>query len=93
MGSMATDVGGFLDSAESRDLIIQLGGVQGLTDAFLATEFGFLAVFASAYGMQAVLRLRAEETALRAEPVLATAVSRSAWFASHLVVALAPRRP
>jgi ABC-2 type transport system permease protein len=88
MGSIATDVGGFLDSAESRDLIVKLGGVHGLTDAFLATEFGFLAVFASAYGIQAALRLRSEETEQRAEPVLATAVSRARWLASHVVIAL-----
>jgi ABC-2 type transport system permease protein len=88
MGSIASDVGGFLDSAESRDLIVKLGGVHGLTDAFLATEFGFLAVFASAYGIQAALRLRSEETEQRAEPVLATAVSRAAWLGSHVVVAL-----
>ena len=44
---------------------------------------------AAAYGVQAVLRLRGEESALRAEPVLATSVSRSAWFTSHLLVALA----
>jgi ABC-2 type transport system permease protein len=88
MGSIATDVGGFLDSSESRDLIVKLGGVHGLTDAFLATEFGFLAVFASAYGIQAALRARSEETGQRAEPVLAAAVSRPRWLGSHVVVAL-----
>jgi ABC-2 type transport system permease protein len=88
MGSIASDVGGFLDSSESRDLIVKLGGVHGLTDAFLATEFGFLAVFASAYGIQAALRARSEETGQRAEPVLAAAVSRPRWLGSHVVVAL-----
>jgi ABC-2 type transport system permease protein len=88
MGSIATDVGGFVDSAESRDLIVKLGGVDGLTDAFLATEFGFLAVIASAYGIQAALRPRSEETELRAEPVLATGVSRARWLGSHVLVAL-----
>ncbi len=34
-------------------------------------------VIASAYGVQAAMRLRAEESGLRAEPVLATAVGGS----------------
>jgi ABC-2 type transport system permease protein len=36
-----------------------------------------------------VLRLRSEETALHAEALLATPVSRSRWVASHLTVAFA----
>lgn len=47
-----------------------------------------LALIAAAYAVQASLRLRSEETALRAEPVLATAVGRLKWAASHLVFAL-----
>jgi ABC-2 type transport system permease protein len=88
-GSIAGNVSGLLDSPQSRDLITKLGGEKGLTDAFLATEFGVLAVIAAAYGVQAALRLRAEEASLRAEPVLATAVSRLRWAGSHLTVALA----
>jgi ABC-2 type transport system permease protein len=34
------------------------------------------------------MRLRVEETALRAEPILATHVSRLRWAASHVAVAL-----
>jgi ABC-2 type transport system permease protein len=42
----------------------------------------------SAYGISATLRLRSEETAMRAEPILATRVGRVRWAASHLTVAL-----
>jgi ABC-2 type transport system permease protein len=42
---------------------------------------------AAAYATSAVLRLRAEETADRAEPVLATAAGRVRWGLSHLAVA------
>jgi ABC-2 type transport system permease protein len=87
-GSIAGNVTGLVDSQQSRDLITKLGGDKGLTDAFLATEFGILAVIAAAFGVQAALRLRAEETSQRAEPVLATAVSRLRWAGSHLTVAL-----
>ena len=43
----------------------------------------------SAYAILAVLRLRTEEVELRAEPLLATSVSRLRWVASHLVFACA----
>lgn len=88
-GSLASNVGDLLDSPNARDLVTRLGGAKGLSDAFLATEFGFLGVVASAFGVQAALRLRTEETGLRAEPVLATGVGRIRWVASHLTVALA----
>lgn len=40
------------------------------------------------YAMQAVLRMGAEESALRLDPVLSTPVSRASWAASHLVFAI-----
>ena len=46
-------------------------------------------VMAAVYGVQAALRLRTEESALRTEPLLATAVGRTRWAWSHLVIALA----
>jgi ABC-2 type transport system permease protein len=49
---------------------------------------GMLGLLASAFGIQAALRLRSEETALRAEPLLATGVTRSRWLASHVIIAL-----
>ena len=49
---------------------------------------GILGLLASAFGIQAALRLRSEETALRAEPLLATGVTRTRWLASHVIIAL-----
>jgi ABC-2 type transport system permease protein len=89
LGNIASSVTGMLDSPQARDMILQLGGVQGLTDAFLATELGFVGIFAAAFGVSSAMRLRAEETGQRAEPVLAGAVGRTRYAASHLVVALA----
>jgi ABC-2 type transport system permease protein len=54
----------------------------------LSAEMGILGLLASAYGIQAALRLRSEETALRAEPLLATGISRYQWLASHVLMAL-----
>jgi ABC-2 type transport system permease protein len=59
-----------------------------LVDAYLATTLAVTALLAAAYAVSAVLRARAEESAGRAEPVLAAAVSRPAWLGGHATVAL-----
>lgn len=88
IGSVAKDVGDIIgNSAQVRDAIAKLGGAHALSDAYLAASLQLLAFIAAAYGVQAVLRLRAEEASGRAEPVLATATSRAAWAAGHLLVA------
>jgi ABC-2 type transport system permease protein len=89
IGSIASQVGEFVDSPQARDMVMKLGGERGLVDAFLSAEIGILAVIVSAYGISAAMRLRSEETALRVEPILATRVSRLRFAASHVVVALA----
>jgi polyether ionophore transport system permease protein len=88
VGSIASQVGDFVDSPQARDMITRLGGVRGLTDAFLSSEMGVLGLIVSAYGISAALRLRSEETAGRVEPILATRASRLRWAGSHIVVAL-----
>lgn len=88
VGSIASNVDGFVTSDGAKDLVEKLGGVTGITDAFLSAEIGMLGLLASAFGIQAALRLRSEETALRAEPLLATGVSRYQWLASHVLMAL-----
>ncbi|MEV6416883.1 ABC transporter permease [Kribbella sp. NPDC051718] len=88
VGNIASNVDGFVTSDSARDMVEKLGGVNGITDAFLSTEMGILGLLASAFGIQAALRLRSEETALRAEPLLATGVTRYQWLASHVLMAL-----
>lgn len=85
---MASNVEGFFRDPEMRDVIERLGGTDVVSDAFLVAELGVMGVVASAYGIQAAMRLRAEEAALHAEALLATAVTRLRWAASHAVVAL-----
>jgi len=67
----------------------KLGGSSGIADAFLAAMAGLYGLVAAAYAVAVTLRLREEETSERAEPVLAAAVGRIRWAASHLVVAVA----
>jgi ABC-2 type transport system permease protein len=65
----------------------QLGGSSSAVDTFLAVVMVYTGTVASLYAVQAVLRLRQEELAHRAEPLLATSVSRLSWAASHVVFA------
>ncbi|MBE0429034.1 MAG: ABC transporter permease [Thermoleophilia bacterium] len=76
------------DSPQLRLIFERIGGTAALVDAFFAGIMGIFALAASAYAVQAALRLRVEETALRAEPVLATSVRRLSWAAGHLIFAV-----
>jgi ABC-2 type transport system permease protein len=87
-GGIASNVGDMASSDQAREMFTKLGGQQGLTDAFMATEMGFMAMITAAFGIQSASRLRTEETTLRAEPVLATATSRIRWAFSHIGFAL-----
>jgi ABC-2 type transport system permease protein len=88
-GAIAKDIGTvFGDNPELTDVLQKLGGSSGLVDAYMAATLGLLALVASGYMIQAVLRIRAEETSLRAESVLATGVSRWRWAGAHLAWAL-----
>jgi ABC-2 type transport system permease protein len=87
-GSVANDVEDFVgDNDTLKDIIARSGG--SLVDSYLATSMLMLALMGSGFAISSVLRLRSEETALHAEPLLATPVPRSRWVASHLAMALA----
>lgn len=76
---------GFADAPE--DLIAVMGGSENLLAGFLGTLGLTMALAVGVYAVLAVQTLRAEEAEGRAESVLATAVSRPAWVASHFAVA------
>ncbi|MEV6302713.1 ABC transporter permease [Actinoplanes sp. NPDC051861] len=65
------------------------GGASDIVDSYLALTLTMGALLAAAFGVASVLRARSEETAGRAEPILATGVHRDAYLGSHLNVALA----
>jgi polyether ionophore transport system permease protein len=90
VGAVAQGVGDLLEGNPQLERILEsVGGSKGIVDAYLASVLGLLGVVASAYAVQATLRLRSEETAQRAEPVLATRTGRIEWASSHLVLAAA----
>jgi ABC-2 type transport system permease protein len=87
-GSIASGIGGLVGSSpQAQQIMERLGGAHGLTQAFLAAMAGMFAMVASLYGIQAALRMRGEETAVRLDPVLATSVGKLRWAAGHLVFA------
>ncbi|TVY99626.1 ABC transporter permease [Trebonia kvetii] len=67
----------------------RIGGQSAIVNAYLAALMLLAGLVAAAYGVSAVLRSHAEETAGRADPVLAAAVGRVRWGLSHLLVACA----
>jgi ABC-2 type transport system permease protein len=75
------------DNPDMAEFFAQLG-VASVTDAFLSTAVLIMALFATGFAVSSVLRLRTEEVAGRADPVLAAPIRRRRWAASHLAVAL-----
>jgi ABC-2 type transport system permease protein len=72
---------------ETAKVLATLGGSGSITDIYLAAILSWIGMLAAGYAVQATLRLRAEESEQRAEPVLATTASRTGWAGSHLLVA------
>jgi|CZKW01.1.fsa_nt_gi ABC-2 type transport system permease protein len=87
IGEAAKGIGGLLGSSELRKIMLKLGGQAALTNAYLAAIMSFSGLIAAGYAVSAVLRLRAEETEERADPVLATGTGRISWGLSHLSIA------
>lgn len=83
-GSIGTDVKDIMGSGASSDIVAQADGT--LTDSFYSTTALMMALFASAYAIQAALRARGEESAGRAESLLATELTRTRWLWSHAVI-------
>ena len=89
LGGIAEGVGDLVgDNQNLQDMFARMGGRSALIDAYLAGIMGLLGLFAAGYAIQATLRLRTEESSLRAEPVLATAASRLRWAGSHLAFSI-----
>jgi ABC-2 type transport system permease protein len=89
MGGVGTNVAEMMrDNQAVADVFSRLGGGGAVTDAYLAGTMTLFGLAAAGYAVQATLKLRAEEAAGRAEPLLATAVGRIGWALAHLTFAL-----
>ena len=88
LGSIANGVLDiFKGNARLEAILRAMGGGQSLVDAFFAAVVPLLATIATIHSVQAILRLRSEETENRAEQVLGTAVTRTRLLGSHLALA------
>lgn len=87
-GSLLTEIESFVEDNETiLELIERVSGAS-LIDSWLALVITLLAITCSVFTIMATSRPRSEESAGRAEPVLSTAISRTRWFGSYLVIAL-----
>jgi ABC-2 type transport system permease protein len=66
-----------------------LGSARGdIVDQYFAVSMLTMALIGAGFGVQAALRMRGEETAGHLESLLATALSRRAWTAAYVAVAM-----
>lgn len=90
VGAVAKGIGSLLgSSAQIREVFERLGGQVALTNAYLAGVMSLAGLVTAGYAVSAVLRLRSQETAQLADPVLAGPAGRVRWAASHLMVTAA----
>jgi ABC-2 type transport system permease protein len=88
IGLTAKDAEALVGESDAVDrLFEQAAG--SLVDNYLAVSLLSMALIATGFALQAVLRMRSEESAGRVEPLLATAVARPRWVMSHVTVATA----
>ena len=88
-GWIAPTIDSFVTNNKTMAEVLASAGIGNLTDTYFATSFRLMALVASGFAIQSALRLRSEESALRAELVLATPVSRWRWALSHMTIAVA----
>jgi ABC-2 type transport system permease protein len=88
-GAGARGVGSILaDNTVLRRYLLRVGYQATVIDAYLSALMLLAGLAAAAYATSAVLRLRAEETAYLADPVLAAPTGRTRWGLSHISVAV-----
>jgi ABC-2 type transport system permease protein len=89
-GAMAPEVEDLVGSSEStREILEHFGGTGDLVDVYLAATIAMGGLAVAAYTVQALLRLRHEETTGTLDAVIAAGVSRTKVLASHVVVVVA----
>lgn len=68
------------------EIVDLMGGADGIVDGYLGFMGLYFAIIITVYVILSVQTLRGEEQSSRAEPVLATAVSRTGWLLSWVAV-------
>ena len=88
-GSIGNDVDALVEDNPQLEDVFAALGEGGITDSYLAYASRTLALMAGGFAVSAVLALRSEEQAGRADSVLAGPVDRRRWAAGNLVVSAA----
>ena len=88
-GVIVDSIEDFVRDNEAMADFMAAGGGASITDSYLAQSMRVLALIASGFAAQSVLRARSEENAGRAEPLVAGAITRRSWLGSHAWVAAA----
>lgn len=88
-GTVGTEVESFVAENEALADFIAAAGGGSIVDSFFAMFMQLMAMLVAGFVISSALRMRGEETAGRAEPVLAAAVPRWRWAAGHLIIAAA----
>lgn len=91
---LAATYGGLVQEVETfagenpviEEALAAIGG-GSLSESWASMLAFMMMALVASFAVQATLRLRSEETAFRAEQVLATSVQRWRWMGSHLLVA------
>ncbi len=89
-GYFATSITDLLEGAPTVQMVFASGIAtpDALIGAFMRTILSLVGIIAAVPGVQVVLKVRAEELEDRVEPVLAGAVHRARYYASHVLLAL-----
>lgn len=88
LGSFSESIQNMVDDNPTLQQYFEQSGAASFVDSFLATSLLLLAIGGAGFAVSSALRPRSEESAGRAEPVLATAVSRTRWLSAGLLVTL-----
>ncbi len=70
------------------NLILQLGGSNGLADSYFTMVLAFLGEIFAVYAILATLKMHSQESKKYSEMVLTSSVSRSQWAVSNLIFAV-----
>lgn len=87
-GAMSQEIDDLVGSSDATiDILEGFGGAGSLEDVYLAATIAMAGLGAAAYTVQAATRVVHEEATGTADTILAAAVSRTRWLASHATIA------
>jgi ABC-2 type transport system permease protein len=85
IGGASRGIGAQMDSPQLKDVLARIGSTRDPVQLLFAAVLVIIAQVVAAYAITAAMRLRNDELAGLAGPLLATPVSRWAWSVSTLV--------